>query len=236
MRAIGVRSGALALCVLLAACHGAKPDGGHGGATAKLVAEDARAAPEPAPIPGNNIAVKSDLLDFRYAWPELPGDARPLATWLAKDAAKERTRAEGTAKDDAAAAKDTGDPFDRHSDAKAWTVAGTTAALLSLSATLAEFTGGAHPNSGFEALLWDRAARKPLAFPALLADRAAGLAAIAARFCPALDAERARRRGAGPQGLDRRIRYLPRARRRDHRAGRRRRRRVHPAARADRPL
>ena len=182
------------LCALLAACHGGANEGTQVPPATKTVDRVAAPAPPPPPITGSSIAAKSDARDFSYSWPELPGDGA-LRAWLAKDAATGRKQAEDGARDDAEAAKSSGFPFMQHSSAKSWSVAGITPALLSLSAELADYTGGAHPNAGFQPLLWDRTGATPLPFTALLADKAAGLKAIAAAFCPALNVERGKRRG-----------------------------------------
>ncbi|MBE7248930.1 MAG: hypothetical protein INR63_28630, partial [Actinomycetospora chiangmaiensis] len=68
--------------------------------------------------------------------------------------------------------------------------------LLALSAETYSFTGGAHGNTGYRALLWDRKRGQPVAFQALFASWPRTLARLTRAFCPALDAERAKRRGA----------------------------------------
>jgi hypothetical protein len=76
-----------------------------------------------------------------------------------------------------------------------WKVAAALPAWLSLSQSLSVFEGGAHPNTGFDSLVWDRRAgveRPPLD---LFTSPEALDAAIRAPFCDALDRERAARRG-----------------------------------------
>jgi hypothetical protein len=62
-----------------------------------------------------------------------------------------------------------------------------------LSATIYDYSGGAHPNHGYAALLWDKGAGKRLAAADLFTSKAALSAAIRAPFCDAIDRERRRR-------------------------------------------
>ncbi|MBA3668557.1 MAG: hypothetical protein H0W71_00565 [Sphingomonas sp.] len=73
---------------------------------------------------------------------------------------------------------------------------GQTARLLSLTREWYEFTGGAHPNHGTSAMLWDRTLNRRMAFDGLFTSGAAGsAAALRKSYCAALDKERLERRG-----------------------------------------
>jgi hypothetical protein len=67
--------------------------------------------------------------------------------------------------------------------------AGNSPQLLSLSATVYSFTGGAHPNTDFTATLWDRESDEAVAAATLLGPGI--LAGLTPRFCDALDGRRA---------------------------------------------
>lgn len=67
--------------------------------------------------------------------------------------------------------------------------AGETPRLFSLSETTYEYTGGAHPNSAYGAVLWDRSADRRIA-PATLFRRGADMAALDRALCDAINAAR----------------------------------------------
>jgi hypothetical protein len=70
-----------------------------------------------------------------------------------------------------------------------WVAAGNTPQLLSLSAAVHSFTGGAHPNTDFAATLWDRETNAAVGATDLLGQTV--LARLTPRFCEALDRQRA---------------------------------------------
>jgi hypothetical protein len=76
----------------------------------------------------------------------------------------------------------------------AWTTAGQSARLLSLESELSTFTGGAHPNTSYGSLLWDRKSNRPVNVDSLLTARAQLAAITRPVYCKALDRERERRR------------------------------------------
>lgn len=75
-----------------------------------------------------------------------------------------------------------------------WKIAAQNPRLLSLYAEEDDFQGGAHPNSTFEALLWDRSA-KELINTARLFRTGADLSAANAYVCQQVEIERSKRTG-----------------------------------------
>lgn len=75
-----------------------------------------------------------------------------------------------------------------------WTTAGQTVRLLSLQNQLSRFTGGAHPNTSYGALLWDRRLGREIQMETLFLRSRAFDALTRSRYCAALDAERNKRR------------------------------------------
>lgn len=75
-----------------------------------------------------------------------------------------------------------------------WISAGETSRLLSLQSELSTFTGGAHPNTSYDALIWDRKLNRKTSMDSLLG--APGKLAVVTRpaYCRALDSERSKRR------------------------------------------
>jgi hypothetical protein len=78
---------------------------------------------------------------------------------------------------------------------KSWAVVADLPRFLSLSADIYFYTGGAHGNSGFDALVWDREAGAALAPEALFRSEAALQDALGAAWCKALKAEKQQRMG-----------------------------------------
>jgi hypothetical protein len=76
-----------------------------------------------------------------------------------------------------------------------YATAGQSHRLLSLEANVSSFTGGAHPNHGTRALLWDRQARREIGFADLFADPANRDRLLTQRWCDALNKAREEKRG-----------------------------------------
>jgi len=148
-----------------------------------------------AAVPPADFAVdeQSALLEFRYRWPAVAEAIAPLRAHLGREMARARAAATRYARTDRADAAVNGRPFEAHWYDAGWRVDGSAAVLLSLSAEISTFTGGVHGNLNFAAILWDRAANRRRDIAALLGARA--IEALRPRFCAALDAMRAERRG-----------------------------------------
>jgi hypothetical protein len=82
-----------------------------------------------------------------------------------------------------------------------WTLGGETPRLLSLQNSVSTFTGGAHPNTAYGALLWDRRLNGEITVDELFKGPNALAAQTRARYCAALDAERKKRRQGEAGGL-----------------------------------
>lgn len=106
---------------------------------------------------------------------------------------KVRSEAARFAQEDKEAAAEMPRPYHQHYLHKEWTLGGATARLLSLVGHVESFTGGAHGNTGFALMLWDKIADKAVQPSDLLAD-AGALNLLRADYCKALEAERLKRR------------------------------------------
>jgi hypothetical protein len=140
------------------------------------------------------------LLDFTYRWPAAVDAVPALRARLAAERDGDRAEATANAREDRDLARSQARPFNGHFYRKIWSLEGRSARLISLTARLGTFEGGAHPNSGFSALLWDRRSRRPVEIGALLG--AGALARLKPRYCAALAAERSRRGIAQPANDD----------------------------------
>jgi len=198
---------ALLLAVAAAACNGPRGDAP---ATPSPSPTPARAATPPAPPPtptasatasvGSNgarsVSEETDDFLFEYSYPKEAGRIPALARLL--DGRLEHSRAE-LAQQSAAARKDArgaGFPYNKYSLTIAWKVVSDLPEWLSLSAKVSSYAGGAHGNYGFDSLVWDKQHTRALQAIDLFQSPAALDKAVGDRFCDALNAERARRRGA----------------------------------------
>lgn len=101
-----------------------------------------------------------------------------------------RTFAEGAQADRTEAGGDEGQPpYDKTIEI---TPGAETAKLFSLMRTASEFTGGAHPNAQFSAILWDKALKREIA-AADLFTKPADMTALDQALCVAINAEKRRR-------------------------------------------
>ena len=178
--------------ILLAACSAQKapaPPAASSAPAASVATATATAA-------GNarSVAEENDLYDFSYSYPAaagLPG----LRAWLDADLARKKAELVESARESKAAAKADGIDYRAYADGTEWKVVADLPGWLSLSANLYSDSGGAHPNHGYDALVWDKAAGKRLDPRDLFVSHQALSRAIRARFCDLLDAERSKRRG-----------------------------------------
>ena len=184
----------LALSLLaLAACQQAAPP-----ATApSTTASAAPAPPSAAPAPtARKVSEEYDLYDFAYSYPAQAAAIPPLRDWLEADLTKTRTDLIASAEEARAQAKGSDFPYHAYMASSDWQVVTDLPGWLSISALVGGYSGGAHGNYGFEALLWDKAANTRRAATDLFISKAALKAAVLEPFCTALTRERARKRGA----------------------------------------
>ena len=141
------------------------------------------------------ISEETDTFLFEYSYPKEAGEVEELATWL--DARLDRARQElaNDARRGREQARSNGFPFNQYSSGTAWEVVADLPRWLSLSADLYSYQGGAHPNYGFDAVLWDKQESVALEPIAMFTSKEALDEALGDKLCDALNAERERRRG-----------------------------------------
>ena len=145
---------------------------------------------------------KTAALDFSFEWPREAAAIPKLDLQLYEEAKRKLAEAQTNAQDDQSAARQQKRQFHQHSFSMKWRAVGISPRLLSLRNQLRTFTGGAHPNTGYGSLLWDRRAGKQIAVSALFLRSEAFGAVMRGRYCSALNAERARRRQGEKFGGD----------------------------------
>ena len=138
---------------------------------------------------------KGDLVEFNYAWSAEASRQPALVRQLRRDLETSFIATTAAAQADRASAKGSDRPFRSHTFGRRWTTAGQSSRLLSLDGRTSTYTGGAHPNHGASALLWDRRLAREVTLATLMTSPQP-LSALRQSYCRALDAERARRRGS----------------------------------------
>ncbi len=136
---------------------------------------------------------ETDLYSFAYAWPGAVDAIPALASQLDQRAAKVKAELVETTRAEQADLAGEGIEFRPHSYQMEWRVVADVPRFLSLSGDFATYSGGAHGMYGVESLVWDREAGSAMDGAAMFADLDT---ALGRRLCDALNAERAKRRGA----------------------------------------
>lgn len=147
-----------------------------------------------APAKPVKVEQNSKALEFSYEWPAEAAAIPALDRRFRSDMAKALKEARANALDDQKLARRQKRDFNGHFYSMAWTLAGETPRLLSLESDNGSFEGGAHPNTIYGALIWDRKLNRETSMDALLTGRGNFAAVVRAPYCKALDAERNKRR------------------------------------------
>jgi hypothetical protein len=157
----------------------------------------AEVPPPPPPPTAEAKAVKEsdDFIEFTYGWPAEAAALPALASRLESELERDKAEALATAREDKEARGEEF-PFHGHYFSKEWKRLGDTPRLLSLAAEVGTFTGGAHGNSVYDSILWDREANQAIETDGLFTDPAAAFAAMNEAYCGALDRQRAKKREA----------------------------------------
>lgn len=194
-RAILMAGMALSLPLSLAGCGGAGDAPSQGASAVPGTAPTHAATPAPTPGEARKVKIANDFFEFDYSYPAAAAGIPGLKSWLEADIGKQQSRLAKEARAAAKEAKTDNFPFRPWAVGVDWKVVTDLPGWLSLSATLYEDSGGAHPNHGYAALLWDKSAGQQRKAEDLFTDKAALSAAIREPFCALLDKERTKRRG-----------------------------------------
>lgn len=191
----------LALAMVLCGCSGKASENAapvaSGSAVPVVSAAPSAAASAAAPAAvARSVEESNALYEFEFSYPAAAAAIPALKAALDKALEDERSGLAANAKDMSAEAKKEGFPFNPLGSWTAWSVVASLPDWLSLSAEVSSYEGGAHPNHGYDALLWDRKAGKRRAALDLFTSKAALSGAIRQDFCRLLDRERAKKRGA----------------------------------------
>lgn len=192
---------ALVLAILLVGCSG-----GEGADTSPAASGSAAPMASAAPTPAASVAApaavarsveeSNPLYEFEFSYPAAAAAVPALKAVLDAQLEEERRGVAQNARQARADAKKEGFPFNPYGSWTAWSVVTNLPDWLSLSAEVSSYEGGAHPNHGYAALLWDRKANKQREALDLFTSKAALSGVIRQDFCRLLDRERAKKRGA----------------------------------------
>lgn len=155
---------------------------------------DAATSREPKGGGAKAVAESNDVWEFEYSYPAAAGAIPELRALLDGRLTKSRDDLRQQAIDGRAEADESGFPFNPYSLKAEWKVVTNLPRWLSLSGDTYSFSGGAHGNYGFAALLWDKQAKKALVPESVFVSTAALEAAVRAPFCAALNQQRAEKR------------------------------------------
>ena len=142
----------------------------------------------------HKVVRKTPALDFSYEWSREAAAIPALDLRFYTEAKEALNEAEKNAREDQLLAKQQKRDFNQHDFSMQWTTAGQTPRLLSLQSDLGSFEGGAHPNTVYGALLWDRSVQREVKVDSLFLRSTAFAALTRPRYCAALSAERNKRR------------------------------------------
>lgn len=148
------------------------------------------------PAPAREVKTANALYDFEYAYPAAVDGHPALRRRIEADLARRLARLKADARVGQAEARANKFEYHAYSWSQTWQVVTDLPGWLSLSTTYWSYSGGAHGNTWFGAMLYDKRAKTPRDPLTLFTSKAALSKAIRAPFCAALNRQRAEKRGA----------------------------------------
>ena len=183
------------VALLLAACNQQSnaPEGNRSFSPAQ------KGPPAPAAKPFS-VELKTDLVEFDFSWPAEVAAIPELVERLRGEMDKAKAELIAGAEQEMAHRAKEGMEYHPHSSSTGYETAGQSPRLLSLRVDAGGYTGGAHGNYGTAALLWDRQAKKEIAFADLFVQAANRDRLLTQRWCDALNKAREEKRGEPAAG------------------------------------
>ena len=148
----------------------------------------------PAAAAPVKIQHDSKALEFSCQWPAEAAAIRALDQRFRNEETKAYRDALANARYDQKLAGQQKRDYNAHYYSMTWTTAGQSPRLLSLQSENGTFTGGAHPNTSYGSLLWDRRLGREVGTASLFGRRGDFAALTRSAYCRRLDAERKKRR------------------------------------------
>jgi hypothetical protein len=145
--------------------------------------------------PPRVVKASTPLYKFTYSYPAAAASQLLVRAILDRDLIHTRATIMRDAARDRIEAQRNHFPFHPYESQTEWKVVTDLPGWLSLSGQVYAYTGGAHGNTGFQTLLWDKRAHMRREPVSLFPSPAAFAAAVKAPFCAALEVERKKKRG-----------------------------------------
>lgn len=145
---------------------------------------------------------KNDLVDFHFGWSAEAAAVPELVARFEAEMNKAKDELVVGAKEDKAFRDKEGIDFNGYQSSTDYRTAGQSPRLLSLFVEASAYTGGAHPNHGTNALLWDRQSAREIKASDLFAEPANRDRLLTQRWCDALNKAREEKRGEPVGGDD----------------------------------
>lgn len=184
--------------LLFAACSSEPGNAPAGMASSEAAKSTPKAAPSAtvASAAAREVKESNELYEFEYSYPAAAGAIPALKTRLDAELDEERRDLQEDAKEQRAESQKAGFSFNPLGYWASWQVVSDLPGWLSLSGNVSSYEGGAHPNHGFDAILWDKQANVKRDAEELFASKEALSRAIRRDFCREIDRQRAKKRGA----------------------------------------
>lgn len=194
-----LRAGVMLAALALAACSSpeAMAEAANTSQTPPPPAPAAPAAPAPGTVQFTDNAKQGEAgRDFSYAWPAEVSAVPALTQRFTaeRDALLAEQKADWDESLREFAGSDCAGCVNRSFE-KTWEVVADLPRFLSLSASFYAYTGGAHGNGAYDALVWDREAKAAFDPKAMFRSPEALQSALGEAWCKALKAERQKRLG-----------------------------------------
>lgn len=196
MRPIGLLIPLLAI----AACQQAAPPAAAPSTAPAAIAPPSAPAPVLVAAGAREVREKTDMYEFAYSYPAAAAAIPDLRDFLEADLAKLRTGLVSDAKEGRDDAKENAFPFNPYTASSNWNVVTDLPGWLSLSTLVGNFSGGAHPNYAYDAVLWDKTANMRRAAADLFTSPDSLKTVILKPFCAELTRQRAKKRGGEKVG------------------------------------
>lgn len=165
---------------------------GEGGETAQETL-DRRLAGGAQP---RTIEIENEQMKFTYSWPAQAAAIAPLNSFMETQAQVEQEEFDAMTAEARSDAERHDYPFRPYDFSRGWDMAADTPGYLSLAAVTYTYTGGAHGNSVFGSMIWDRKAEEAMPQTDFFASSEALEGAVREAYCTGLKAERTERLGA----------------------------------------
>lgn len=187
----------VACAFLFVACSERSDDAPVAAATSEVAeAKPSEAPASAAPAEARKESVSNDLYEFEYAYPAPAASIPKLKSWFDADLEEQRRDLIKDGQEQLEQSKKNDFPYHPLGYWANWKVVTDLPGWLSLSGSISTYEGGAHPNHGFDALVWDRQANQRREPEDFFSSEDALSRAIRRDFCRELDKQREKKRGA----------------------------------------